>query len=166
MKRYKQANEKQIQSNGESGFTLIEVTIASLISMVGLIALASLFTYSIYQNRHVKQSTATTAMAQQKLEELNAIEKTDSRLDIGGNLTETGKQTGYWDDVYVDEKTGVVSTTIPAGETASYRRYWQVEEDSQLDYTVLVIVRVVATRASRGRTPEETTLVSIRSFNK
>jgi Tfp pilus assembly protein PilV len=164
MKEYKQAN--QTQANGESGFTLIEVAIASVISMVGLMALASLFTYAIYQNKLIKQYTATTAMAQQKLEELNAIEKTDSRLDIGGSLNETGKQTGYWDEVYVDEKTGTVSTTIPTGQTANYRRYWQVEADPQLEYTVLVIVRVVATQASRGKKPEETTLVSIRSFNK
>jgi Tfp pilus assembly protein PilV len=166
MKEYKQASEKEMQAGGESGFTLIEVAIASVISMIGLMALASLFTYAIYQNKQVKQYTATTAMAQQKLEELNAIEKTDSRLNVGGSLTEAGKQTGYWDEVFVNEKTGVVSTTIPSGETANYRRYWQVEEDPELDYTVLVIVRVVATQASRGRSPEETTLVSIRSFNK
>lgn len=166
MKEYKQVKQTPKQAKGEGGFTLIEVAIASVISMVGLMALASLFTYAIYQNKQAKQYTATTAMAQQKLEELNAIEKTDSRLNIGGSLNETGKQTGYWDEVYVDEKSGAVATTIPAGQTANYRRYWQVEADPQLEYTVLVIVRVVATQASRGRTPEETTLVSIRSFNK
>jgi Tfp pilus assembly protein PilV len=166
MKRYEQLCENQMQPKKELGFTLIEVTIATLITMVGLIALASLFTYAMYHNKQIKQHTATTALAQQKLEELTAIEKDDLRLDIGGSLTEAGKQAGYWDEVNVNDKTGDVSTTIPAGTVANYKRYWQIQADPELDYTVIITVRVVAVQASIGRTPEQTTLVSIRAFNK
>lgn len=163
MNGHKQSGEEQILKHGESGFTIIEVTIASVITMIGLISLASLFTLAISQNKLVKQHTATTSMAQQKLEELNARDKTDTRMSVGGSLNEAGKVTGYWDEIYVDDK-GTVSTTIPSGQSASYKRYWQIEADPQLAFTVIISVRVVATQASRGRTPEETTLVSIRSY--
>jgi Tfp pilus assembly protein PilV len=121
MKRYEQLYENRRQPNQEEGFTLIEVSIATLITMVGLMSLASLFTYAMYQNKHVKQHTAATALAQQKLEELTAIEKDDARLDIGGSLGEADKQAGYWDELNVNDKTGVVSPT-PDGTLGNYKR--------------------------------------------
>jgi Tfp pilus assembly protein PilV len=149
--------------NNEKGFTLVEAAIASIVTTIGLIFLATLFTLAIAQNRFVKQFTSTTMLAQQKLEELNSIEKSDPRLAIGGNLSEAGKQPDYFDLIYVDDK-GTITTTIPAGETPTYRRYWKIEPDPQLSQAVIISVRVVAQQASRGRTAEETTLTTVRSW--
>lgn len=149
--------------NEEKGFTLIEVAVASVITTVGLMFLATLFTLAISQNRFIKQFTSTTMLAQQKLEELNAIERNDPRLAVGGDLTESAKKAGYNDLTFVDDK-GTVSTTIPAGESPNYRRYWKVEPDPTLTQAVIISVRVVAVHASRGRTPEETTLTTVRSW--
>jgi Tfp pilus assembly protein PilV len=150
----------------EAGFTVLEVAIASVISMVGLVFLASLFTVGIAQNRLVKQYTTTTELARQKLEELNAIERADARLAVGGGLNVTGdaSQTNYTDTVYVDPTTGTVTSNIPQGATPIYDRYWKIESDSQLATTYIISVRVRARQPSIGRTAEETTLTSGRSW--
>jgi Tfp pilus assembly protein PilV len=149
--------------SGERGFSMVEVAIASVVTLVGLVALASMFTLAMSQNRMVTQHTTTTAIAQQKMEELNAIEPGDARLNTGGGLTEADKRTGFWDSVFVDPQ-GTITTTIPAGESPMYRRYWQVEDDPQLPNTVLISVRVTGVQPSRGNTPEQTTLTTVRSW--
>lgn len=144
----------------EKGFTLLEVAFASIITIVGLVFLASLFTLAIAQNKLVKQFTSTTMLAQQKLEELNAIEKTDplNRLAVGGSLVESAKQNNYYD--LLDEN----GAKVTSQEAAIYRRYWKIEPDPQLGQAIIISVRVEAVQASRGRTAEETTLTTVRSF--
>jgi Tfp pilus assembly protein PilV len=151
----------------EAGFTILEVALASVITMVGLAFLAGLFTLGIAQNRMVKQYTTATSLAQQKLEELNAIERTDARLAVGGGLntsTADAAANNYNDTVYVDPSTGIVTNVIPQGATPIYDRYWKVEADSQLGTTFIISVRVVARQPSVGRTAEQTTLTTARSW--
>ena len=154
----------RFEENNEGGFTVLETAIASLITMTSLVFLAGLFTLGMAQNRLVKQYTTAVALAQQKLEELNAIETSDRRLRIGGGLTEQTKVNNYCDTVYVDPDTGVITTNIPAGTTPIYDRYWQVEADPQLNRAVIVSVRVKARQPSLGRGVEETTLTTVRSW--
>ena len=166
MKDRVRENSTSIQPSDEAGFTVLEVAMASVITMVSLTFLAGLFTLGIAQNRLVKQYTTTTALAQQKLEELNAIERGDARLAVGGGLNVTGdpSATGYVDTVFVDPATGTVTTTIPQGATPIYDRYWKIEADPQLATTYIVSVRVVSRQPSIGRTAEETTLTTARSW--
>lgn len=156
----------RFEENNETGFSLIEVAIASFITMSSLVFLAGLFTLAMAQNRLVKQYTTSVALAQEKLEELNAIETSDSRLDVGGGLDEDTKQDGYYGPVYVDPETGVVTDVIPDGVTPIYDRYWQIEADPSLAGTnaVIISVKVRARQPSIGRTAEETTLVTERSW--
>ena len=154
----------KVGENNEGGFTIIEVAIASIIMMIGLVFLATLFTLSMAQNRHVKQGTTATALAQQKLEELNSIEPSDKRLSVGGGLDEASKKTSYYDTLYVDAITGEVTPILPAGGTPIYDRYWLVENDPALTRARLLTVRVKARQASVGRTAEETKLTTIRSW--
>jgi len=179
------------QQTGQGGFTLIEVSIASLIVLVGLVALAGLFTLSISQNKIVKQYTSTTAFAQEKIEQLTALEQGDVRLVVGGSLTApvtvtTGGTPAtilYSDDIYVsdnaaDSDVGTVYMTssgpaIPGGNVnAQYRRYWSVQlvptpslPTATLANSVLIGVRVVALQAGRNTgKAEETTLTIVRSW--
>jgi len=154
----------KVGEKNESGFTLIEVAVASVITMVGLVFLATLFTLAMEQNHLVKQETTATALAQQKLEEINAVDPGDARLDVGGGLTEATKANNYFDTLYVNPDTGVVTTVIPQGATPIYDRYWMVENDSSLNNTVLITVRVKARQPSMGKTAEETTLTTVRSW--
>ncbi|MEW6125443.1 MAG: prepilin-type N-terminal cleavage/methylation domain-containing protein [Acidobacteriota bacterium] len=156
----------ETNSNNESGFTLIEVTIASLITLMGLIFLAGLFTLAISQNRLVKQYTSTTLLAQEKIEELNAVENNDNRLKPGGNLTTAATANGinYYDSVYVDDS-GQVTTIIPQGQAPNYKRYWLIQSDPQLKNSVIISVRVVSMQPGRNlKKFEETTLATVRSW--
>src|SRR2546423_6943952 len=80
MKDWLRENSIPVKQSDEAGFTVLEVAMAAVITMVSLSFLAGLFTLGIAQNRMVKQYTTTTALARQKLEELNAIERSDARL--------------------------------------------------------------------------------------
>ena len=154
----------RFEENNHNGFTLIEVAIASFITMSGLVFLAGLFTLAMSQNRMVKQYTTTVALAQEKLEELNAIETSDDRLIIGGGLDEATKQTNYFDALCVDPATGQVTPDCP-GASAIYDRYWKVEADASLAANAVIIsVKVKARQPGRGRTAEETTLATERSW--
>ena len=154
----------RFEENSESGFTVLETAIASVITMTSLVFLAGLFTLGMAQNRMVKQYTTAVALAQQKLEELNSIETSDVRMTIGGGLTDATRQNNYFDTVYVDPDTGTITTNIPQGTTPIYDRYWQVEADTQLNRAVIISVRVKARQPSLGRGVEETVLTTVRSW--
>src|SRR5258708_1362057 len=154
----------------EQGFSLIEVAIASVITMVGLVFLAGMFTLAMSQNRMVKQHTTTTALAQQKLEGLREREKTEGRFLIPGgqtevgNLTEAGKVTNYYDSLWVNDA-GVPSTDCSGGAVPSYRRYWKVENDpGGSDRAIVIAVRGVALQAARRRGFEERTKTATVGF--
>ena len=154
--------------NEQRGFTVLEVVIATVVSMVGLLSLAGLFTLSISQNRVVKQFASTTALAQEKIEQLTAIEKSDSRLAVGGdlNIAKTVGTIVYADDIFVDDGGQVyLNSSIPAGSKALYRRFWTVQSSPTLTNTLIIGVRVVAVQAGRnsGRA-EETTFATVRSW--
>lgn len=160
-------NGMRFEQSTENGFSLIEVAIASVITMGGLVFLASLFTLAISQNRMIKQYTTAVALAQEKLEELNAIETGDKRLDLGGGLTEALKKTDYYDTLYVNPLTGELTSVTPTGPASAfalYDRYWLVEPDADLTNAVLISVRVKARQPSVGKTAEETTLATERSW--
>jgi prepilin-type N-terminal cleavage/methylation domain-containing protein len=154
----------KVGENNESGFTLIELAVASVIMTVGLVFLATLFTLAMAQNRNVKQSTTATALAQQKLEELNAVEPSDPRLFVGGGLDEASKKNNYYDTLYVEAVTGEITTNIPVSGTPIYDRYWQVENDTSLTQARVLTVRVKARQPSVGKTADETKLTTIRSW--
>lgn len=157
------------KDNNENGFTLIEVAIASVITMVGLLFLASLFTLSMSQNRLVKNFTATTALAQQKLEELNALPSNNVRLTVGGNLTTGVVVAGqnYFDNISITDAGQVlVNDAIPDGMPVHYNRFWRIEAETNALFpnTFIISVRVVSTAAGRNAgTAESTTLATVRS---
>lgn len=171
------------KENGQSGFSVIEVAIASVISMVGMMFLASLFTLAISQNRTVKQFTSTTALAQEKLEELSALDQTSGRLTRGGDLysprtVNTGPSTTltYSNDIFVDDSGQILlDGNIPAGSEPHYRRFWSIQNDPALLNTVIISVRVVSMQSGRNtrwtngakataNKTEETTLTTVRSW--
>ena len=158
----------RVLENDQGGFTLIEVAVASVITMLGLVFLASLFTLAITQNRVVKQFTSTTTLAQEKIEELNAIDYGDKRLNVGGDLDDqvSVNDVDYFDEIFIDDQTGEVNTCaqIPEGQDPHYRRFWRVENDPELLDTVIISVRVAALQAGRNTgMAEETTLATVRS---
>jgi Tfp pilus assembly protein PilV len=70
-------------TNNESGFTLIETSIALLVMMVVGLAVSCLFAYSIHNNLGGSERALSMAVAQQQLEQLRSVSFEDSTLAIG-----------------------------------------------------------------------------------
>ena len=61
------------RAGGDGGFSLIEVLVASVILMVGIIAVAQMFVSSTTQNISARRVTMTAVLAQQKIEQLRGL---------------------------------------------------------------------------------------------
>lgn len=82
----------------EAGFTLIEALFAIVILVFGLLAITNLMIVGASSNSVANQSSATTALASQELEQLKAIPFTT--LAAGGSVT--SDSTGFFRDDLVD----------------------------------------------------------------
>ena len=87
------ARENQQPDPGQSGFTIIETTIAMVLMLIVALGAASLFSYSIYNNSGGSDRAVSLAIAQQALETLRSATfttaSTDARLNAG-TLVQSG----------------------------------------------------------------------------
>ena len=74
---------KNKTANGESGFTLLETSIAMVVMMVGALACSSLFVFSINNNVGGSERALSMAVAQQQLEQIRSVTFEDSTLNPG-----------------------------------------------------------------------------------
>ncbi|HEY0367605.1 MAG TPA: prepilin-type N-terminal cleavage/methylation domain-containing protein [Pyrinomonadaceae bacterium] len=74
---------KNKTARGESGFTLIETSIAMVVMMVGALACSSLFVFSIQNNVGGSERALSMAVAQQQLEQLRSVSYEDATLTVG-----------------------------------------------------------------------------------
>jgi len=74
---------KNKTANGESGFTLLETSIAMVVMMVGALACSSLFVFSINNNVGGSERALSMAVAQQQLEQIRSVAYQDSTLNAG-----------------------------------------------------------------------------------
>src|SRR6185295_10246963 len=81
---------KNKTANGQGGFTLIETSIAMVVMMVGALACASLFVFSVNNNVGGTERALSMAVAQQQLEQIRSVTYEDSTLNAGtSNLNVT-----------------------------------------------------------------------------
>ena len=93
-------------NKSEGGFTLIETTIASLVMLVGALAVSSLFVFSTQNNVGGSERALAMAVAQQQLEQIRSVEYEDATL-IAGTQTFTvknGQRSYSVQRVVADEK--------------------------------------------------------------
>lgn len=133
----------------EDGFSLIEVLVAAVILMTGLIAVAQMFVTSTHQNMSARRVTMTAVLAQQKIEQLRGLTWGFDEFglpvsDYLSNITVTppassggvGLQaspggtlqtstTGYVD--YLDAFGAWVGTGATPPPNALYVRRWSIE---------------------------------------
>ena len=77
-------------ANDESGFTLLETSIAMVVMMVAALACSSLFVFSIQNNVGGSERALSMAVAQQQLEQLRSVDYADSSLnDLVTNFSVT-----------------------------------------------------------------------------
>ena len=78
---------------GRRGFTLVEVLLASALLGISLVAMVGFHSQAARSNIHARKVTACTYLAQARMEELLALEWTDTSYpvdlqDIGGDPTD------------------------------------------------------------------------------
>jgi Tfp pilus assembly protein PilV len=78
---------KKQTTNSQSGFTLMETTIASLVMMVGALAVSSLFVFSTHNNVGGGERALAMAVAQQQLEQLRSVSYEDATLLAGTTIS-------------------------------------------------------------------------------
>jgi len=74
-----------LETDGEAGFTLVEALFSIVILVFGLLAITNLMLVGASSNSVANQSSATTALASQQLEQLKAVPF--NSLAVGGSLT-------------------------------------------------------------------------------
>ncbi len=145
----------------ESGITLVETLIATLILLFGLLAMAHLMSFGTIASKTLgRDATKSTAYAHDKMEELIGLDFADTTTNVtvnapftsdgvgltaGGSIPPTAPASGYAD--YLD--TDGARTT---SSNAAYVRQWQIINDA----TGLkrIIVAVTSTRSlSYGAAP-------------
>lgn len=87
-------NTRNKSIKNQTGFTLIEVMIALVILAAGLLGLMTMQIVSIKANSFSSEMTYTSMLAQQKLEELNNLPSTDTKLQSGNHPT--GAESAAW----------------------------------------------------------------------
>ncbi len=143
--------------SSSTGFTLIEVVIASFITSVGLLTLAQLFTVAALHNQSSKQTTMATMVASHKIEQLLAIPRTGSslstQLNTGGVLGRSNAVTGYSQNYYIDTNTRQFSATpFVSGQEPSYIVTWKIEDDNAPAPAVTITrLRRITVRAEAAR---------------
>lgn len=180
-------------ASSASGFSLIEVLIATLIMAIALVSLAQLFAMSTRTNMGARNTTYTAVLAQQKLEELRSLTwGFDTQgLPISDTTTNTavspetpaggtglapspGGSLGANTDGYVDyvgqfgDKLGG-GAAPPAGTV--YVRRWSVEPLPSNPNNTLVLQVLVFRNRDRGSAdngagtvlPEEARLVTVKT---
>lgn len=116
-----------------NGFTLLEVLIALLIFMVGILGVASMQTASILGNGKADDTTEAAAFAQKKFEEFRLLDYGDADL---ADATGVGTETEHTDP------------SPPTGFTVK----WYVDQDNPVDNTKRIRVQVQWQRGSQTRT--------------
>jgi type II secretory pathway pseudopilin PulG len=68
-----QTRESATRGNNSAGFTLIEAVIAMMVTTVGLVSIAGMFSLAMKTNASSRNFTTATTLAQDKLETLGAV---------------------------------------------------------------------------------------------
>lgn len=134
----------------ESGMTMVEAMIAIVILLVGLLAMAQVLAFSVIASKTFgRDSGRTTAVAQAKMDELIALQFSDTTSNValspatatggtglaaGGSVYPADPVDGYVD--YLDLGGGRIGSEDPA-----FTRQWQVTNTSATLKTITVSVR-------------------------
>ena len=71
---------------GQSGFTMVELLIAMVIFVVGVLAVSALILYGIRLQAFSRDATMANAVAKQKIEQLRVSPPGDPQRALGGDL--------------------------------------------------------------------------------
>ena len=82
---------KRVGRAGQRGFTLIELALASVILLVGIVAVAKLVPTALHSNRNSRSDTTATVIAQRELDQMVSQPLTSLNFtDMDGNVINLG----------------------------------------------------------------------------
>ena len=180
-------------NNGESGFSLIEVMVATGLLVTALVTLAQLFVISTRSNLGSHNTTYASVLAEQKLEELRALAwgYDTQGLPLSDTTTNTAispetptggtglspspstslqsNTTGYVD--YVDQFGNKLGTGANPPQQAIYTRRWSITPLPTNPNNTLVLQVLVTRNRNRGpadqgavlRLPEEARMITVKT---
>ena len=163
----------------ERGSSLIEMMIAAVVLLVGIVPLMGVFGIAVSQNgSYVDMAARTSFYAQDKMEQLMALSFTDATANttvypttalggtglggtMAGNTTVGGVNQAAPVASYVDYMTfqGVLQT---AAAGATYRRQWSVSTDATGNLKTITVLVTMVGYSGPGAAPS-TTLVCMKS---
>jgi len=111
----------------ESGFTLIESLIATLILGIGALALAQVLALGITMNVRTKDNTELTAMATKYLESMYQVSY--RKLIVGGDLNPApGSENPAYCALNIHPESRVPNSDEFHRSSATYNVYWQISD--------------------------------------
>jgi Tfp pilus assembly protein PilV len=129
----------------ETGFTLIELMLASTILLIGVISVISMVLFALSENYLFRVESAALRLSQQKIEELRSLPIDDTNLTGPGNpLDEDGKI----DFKANSEPAYSSSTSLTLNKTKNTTLYFETRWSIVAQGTRKIIT--VATRKSDG----------------
>jgi type II secretory pathway pseudopilin PulG len=180
-------------NNDESGFSLVEVMVATGLLVTALVSLAQLFVISTRSNIGSHNTTYAAVLAQQKLEELRALDwgydtqglplsdittntAVSPETPIGGTglspspNTTLQQNTAGWVD-FVDGFGNKLGTGANPPQNAIYTRRWSITPLPTNPNNTLVIQVLVTRNNNRGvadqgavmRLPEEARMITVKT---
>jgi hypothetical protein len=157
----------------ETGSTIVEVMVATAITLTGVIAMAQLFMISTMNNTSSRSDTFSTVLAEQKLEQLRALAYgfdgsglpvTDNESDTsvspaaatGGTGLSPSPQTSLQENTagfvdYLDMHGVVVGNGVNPPGTAVYTRRWSIEPLPTNPNNTVVLQVLVTPIRDRGQ---------------
>ena len=137
----KRNQKRAMRQPRERGFTLLETAAASMIMMIGMMAIMQLFSLAMVYNKSSMQTTIAATLAKRQMEKLLAYPipaaTEPAPLGYGGVLGDANKVTGYYQNYYVDfDRNGqkgtmrLSQTPFYDNQAVSYVVTWKVERDN------------------------------------
>jgi prepilin-type N-terminal cleavage/methylation domain-containing protein len=154
----------QFVENMQHGFSLVEVVVATALVGTGAIAVAQLTIVATRANRVARSTTATTVIAEQKMEELQSAEWAGLTVSPSGTL---GRNTdGYCDFIDGDGRKIGSGTVAPTG--AVFVRRWAIDRLTTaaalvLQVSVVPVSDAGGAGAAGPRRLEEARIVGIKN---
>jgi len=153
---------KKIKTVSESGVTILETMIASVILLVGIVGVTGLLTVAVIQNQDQGQDlTRTTMYAQDKMDQLMGLSFSDSLTDttngasspgvglsVGGSTTTATP--GYAD--YLD----ATGKPLSSSTNAFFQREWSISVNGGGNLKTITVTTVALVTKTQGAQPSST----------
>ena len=131
------------------GFTLVELMVAASLLSFGFIVMFGYHNQAVRSNKHAKQMTDCTYLAQTKLERLLSLPWTASSrpshlTDAGSDSTSTSNQWAFLPQPSSGNQPGAVNASNSANTNLGPKRYfltWDIQEMDSAPTWLLVRVR-------------------------